>query len=89
MIVTSKTHCALNDLCREHNDKTYNDVQVGDVIYSYCKFEENGFDWDKFHVTNDWDEGKNNDPFWDEDLNMHSAESFILRTCKKIKNGEI
>lgn len=68
--------------CDKHNEETHNDVNLGDIIYSYTYFEKNGFDWDDFHVTNDWDEGEANDPFWDKELNMHSAEAFIFKQCK-------
>lgn len=75
----------IDDRCKEHEDKTNNQVQVHDVIFSYIHFEENGFNWSDLYVLNDWDEGKNNDPFWDEELDKHSAESFILNICKEIK----
>jgi hypothetical protein len=85
MIVDHKLTHYLWDKCIEHNKETYNSVELGDIIYSYTYFETNGFNWDDFHVTNDWDEGESNDPFWDKELNMHSAESFILKTCKELK----
>jgi hypothetical protein len=71
--------------CRKHFDECYNDVEAGDVIYSYLHFEKNGFNWDKFHILNDWSEGESNDPFWDKETNMHSAEKFILDECKRLK----
>ena len=72
--------------CKTHNEETHNDIDVSDILYSYLHFEKNGFNWDDLYVLNDWNEGESNDPFWDKELNMHSAESFILKQCKFLYN---
>lgn len=66
--------------CEAHNEITYNQVEVGDVIYSFLYSTE-----DCFHVLNDWDEGRSNDPFWDDELNEHSAIVFLKKTCEELK----
>lgn len=66
--------------CDKHNEETCNMVDVGDVIYSFL------YSTDKcFHILNDWDEGRNNDPFWNDELNEHSAIVFLKQICDNLK----
>lgn len=37
------------------------------------------------YIFNDWDEGENNDPYWNKEKNMNSVIFFIEETIKKIK----
>jgi hypothetical protein len=70
--------------CKAFEDKTDYDVDVTDVLYSYLNSNES-----IFYILYDWDEGKNNDPFWDEEKNEHSAIVFIKQMCDKIKDYEL
>lgn len=72
----------LQDKCDQHNKETYNDVDLGDILYTYFNSDN-----ETIRMLNDWDEGKNNDPWWDEKKNMHSAESFILDMCEEINKS--
>ncbi len=55
-------------------------VEVYDVLYSLLNSTD-----DSFCIYNDWDEGKNNDPFWNEEKDEHSAIVFLEEICKEIK----
>jgi len=66
--------------CDDFYKKTYYDVTVEDVLFSFFWSDENDF-----HVYNDWDEGEGNDPFWNKEENEHSAISFIKLMCKEIQ----
>lgn len=57
-----------------------NDVDFNDVIYSFLYSTK-----DTFCVLNDWDEGKDNDPYWDEEKNMHSVESFLVYIVDELR----
>lgn len=62
--------------CEKHILKTGNDVNLIDVIFGYGN---------PGYILNDWDEGKNNDQFWDEKRGCHSADSFIQDMIELIK----
>jgi len=66
--------------CDKHNEETCNMVDFGDVIYSFLYSTD-----ECFHILNDWDEGRNNDPFWNDELNEHSAIVFLKQICDKLK----
>jgi hypothetical protein len=56
------------------------DITLSDVLYSL--FNPN-------HVLNDWDEGKYNDPYWDDVKNQHRAYTMleeIISSFKEFKN---
>lgn len=72
--------------CQKFEDKTGHDVDVADILYSYLhsyKPPINATD-SMFFILYDWDEGKGNDPFWNNELNEHSAIVFIKQMCNKI-----
>jgi hypothetical protein len=56
------------------------DMDFKEVLFSFLESTET-----THYVLNDWDEGKNNDPYWDEVKNMHSCYSFLEDMNKKIK----
>ena len=80
MILTKEIFNFIYEECKKHNELTINEVTVEDFLYSFLFSTD-----EKFCVLNDWDEGENNDPFWNKELNMHSAEVFIMEMCKKLK----
>jgi len=55
------------------------DVDLQDVLYSYLNSSD-----ESFCIWNDWDEGENNDPYWNKELNEHSAIVFLKDICKRI-----
>lgn len=65
--------------CEKFRERTGHGVNVEDVLFSYF----NSTDKD-FHILNDWDEGENNDPYWNKERNEHSAIVFLKDICKKI-----
>jgi hypothetical protein len=68
--------------CDSFNERTCNeyDMDAEEVLFSFLESTET-----THHVLNDWSEGKNNDPYWDEVKNMHSCYSFLEDMNKKIK----
>lgn len=80
--ITKELYLFIQNECNEFVKKTWdaNCVDVNDVLYSFLFSNEN-----EFHILNDWDEGKNNDPFWNEEKNEHSAIVFLKELCEKIK----
>jgi len=79
--LTKDLYKIIKDDCDKFKEETWydNDVDVEDVIYSYIFSTK-----DEFHILNDWDEGENNDPWWDKELNEHSAIVFLKKMCVKI-----
>lgn len=65
------------------NERTNYDMTTDEVLYSFLNSTEQ-----THRVLNDWDEGKNNDPYWDEEKNMHSCYSFLEDMNKKIKSWQ-
>lgn len=63
----------------ETTERSYYGVDENDVIFSYFKATD-----DVFLILNDWDEGKNNDPHWNEERDMHSVISFIMDVCTEL-----
>ena len=68
--------------CEAFQETTWagNDVDTNDVLYSYFNSTP-----DQFVILNDWNEGKSNDPFWNDELNEHSAIVFIKQMVDKLK----
>ena len=68
MELTKELYRFIESECEKFQEETWggNDVDVNDVLYSYLHSTK-----ESFHILNDWDEGKGNDPFWDEELNEH------------------
>ena len=83
MELTKELYEFIENECEKFEKETWcgNDVDVNDVLYSYLYSTK-----ETFCILNDWDEGKNNDPFWNEELNEHSAIVFLKQMCKKIDN---
>jgi hypothetical protein len=81
MKLTKELYEYIENECKKFEEKTFNDVNVNDVLYSYLHSTK-----ETFCILNDWDEGKNNDPFWNDELNEHSAIVFLKQICKKIDN---
>jgi hypothetical protein len=70
--------------CEKFKNKTWqgNDVDVQDVLYSLFYSSD-----ETFCILNDWDEGENNDPFWDKEKNEHSVIVFLKEICEKVKSN--
>ena len=83
MELTKELYEFIENECEKFQEDTWggNDVDVNDVLYSYLYSTK-----ETFCILNDWDEGKNNDPFWNDELNEHSAIVFLKQMCKKIDN---
>lgn len=79
-LLNKEVYELIENECDKHNEETYNMVDIGDVIYSFL-YSTDGC----FHILNDWGEGRNNDPFWNEELNEHSAIVFLKQICDKLK----
>lgn len=83
MELTKELYEFIENECKKFKEETWtgNDVDVNDVLYSYLYRTK-----EIFHILNDWDEGKNNDPFWNDEFNEHSAVVFLKKMCEKIDN---
>jgi hypothetical protein len=83
--LTKEQYGYIEELVEIHRNTTFNDVEVGEILFSW--FNNNDFlDMSNFYIYNDWDEGKANDPFWDEERDEHSAICFIFDMCVLIKS---
>ena len=80
MELTKDLYEFIENECEKFREKTNYDLNVNDILYSYLISDE-----EHFFIYNDWDEGKNNDPFWNEELNEHSAIVFIKQMCIKLE----
>jgi hypothetical protein len=60
-------------------ERGFYEVDYGEVVYSYFKSTP-----EKFMLLNDWDEGSDNDPWWDKELNEHSVIVFIKSIVKEL-----
>ena len=80
MELTKELYIWIENECDLFNNNTGYFVDPNDVLYSYL-FST----FDTFHILNDWDEGKSNDPFWNEELNEHSVIVFLKQTCANLK----
>lgn len=82
--MTKEVFDFIYDECQKFQEKTWagNDVDVQDVLFSFFYSTE-----DTFFTLNDWDEGKNNDPFWDEEKNEHSAIVFLKGICNRLRQN--
>lgn len=69
----------LIEKCKKHFEDKSNQIDVSDILYSF---------FNDGCMLNDWDEGENNDPFWDKKNDCHSAVSFINEMVKYLKNGK-
>lgn len=58
-----------------------NDVDAADVLYSFFHSTP-----EKFALLEDWDEGKGNDPFWNDTLNEHSCIVFLREMVNKLNS---
>jgi len=77
--ITKETFDWLYDQLEAHNERTHNGVDATDILFTY---------FNPGMVLNDWDEGRNNDPFWDNELNEHSAIVFIEQTVEQLKQRQ-
>jgi len=66
---------------KEFNERTNfeYDMDFEEVLFSFLESDETNH-----YVLNDWDEGKGNDPYWDDNKNMHSCYSFLEDMNKKL-----
>ena len=80
--LTKELYEFIENKCEKFEKETWggNDVDVNDVLYSLLYSDD-----ETFYILNDWDEGKNNDPFWDEQRNEHSAICFLKDIIVEIK----
>ena len=80
MELTKEVYEFIESECDKFNNSTGYDVDVNDVMYSYLYSDDKCF-----YILNDWDEGKGNDPFWNDELNEHSVIVFLKKITKTIK----
>lgn len=57
-------------------------VTFDDVLYSFIYSDE------RLAVLTDWNEGENNDPFWDKENNRHCCESFLVQMKEMLNKIE-
>lgn len=81
LILTKELFNWMVDECEAFQEATWaaNDVDITDVLYSYFNSTP-----ERFALLNDWDEGKANDPFWNDELNDHSVIVFIKQMVDKL-----
>ena len=83
MVLTEKQFLVIEQRVDEFNERTcgIHGIDYGDVIYSYFKSSNN-----RFLILNDWDEGKPNDPYWNDETNEHSAIHLIRTLIEELKS---
>jgi hypothetical protein len=81
MELTKELYKFIEGECNKFEANTNYDVDVNDVLYSFLYSTD-----ENFYILNDWDEGRNNDPYWNEELNEHSVIVFLKKICKEITN---
>jgi hypothetical protein len=74
MELTKEAYEFIDSACNDFNESPGYDVDVNAFIYSYLYSDDKCF-----RILNDWDEGKGNDPFWNNELNEHSVIVFIKK----------
>jgi hypothetical protein len=81
--ITTDTFNFVYEECKKFRHETQDcyDVTIEDVFYSYFNSTNN-----TFHVLRDWDEGENNDPFWNKKKDEHSVYVFLKEMCEKLAN---
>jgi hypothetical protein len=81
LILTKELFNCISDECEAFQAATWpgNDVDPNDVLYSFFNSTP-----EQFAILSDWDEGKENDPFWNDELNEHSAIVFIRKMVDKL-----
>lgn len=81
--LTTELYNWLSDECDRFQEDTWpgNDVDANDVLYSFFNSTD-----ERFAILSDWDEGKPNDPFWNDELNEHSAIVFIKQMVAKLND---
>ena len=85
--ITKKQFEEFDRLIQSHEDNTHNNVDFNDVIFSWFHNDRFGVEhFDHFIVWNDWDEGKANDPHWNDTYNEHSAIVFIMEMCMMLES---
>lgn len=82
LVLTAELFNWICDECEAFQEATWagNDVDSNDVLYSFFNSTPN-----RFALLSDWDEGKANDPFWNDEINEHSAIVFIKQMVDKLK----
>lgn len=62
------------------NDYYQFDLELEDIFYTLLYSED-----DKIYILNDWNEGRNSEPMWDDIKDKHMVESFLEDIYFKIK----
>ena len=57
------------------------DMDMEEVLFSFLNSTET-----VHFILNDWNEGKFNDPYWDEERNQHCCEVFLFDMNTKLNN---
>lgn len=65
----------IKKFCEETHGE--HDVTFDEIIFAYIN---------PGHILNDWDEGEGNDPYWNKELNKHSAIVFIEKTVQTLRS---
>ena len=81
LILTESIYDFIDNEIRQFNEKTNHeyDMDFQEVLFSFLHSTD-----ETHYVLNDWDEGKYNDPYWDEDKNQHCCEVFLEEMNLKI-----
>lgn len=84
MVLTNTKYRLIKDELDLFHFKTNNyyiyDFGWEDVLFTLMESEP-----DNVYILNDWDEGKNNDPYWDEEKDKHCIYSFLEDIYYKYK----
>jgi hypothetical protein len=82
LLITKDLYKFISNEIKAFNYRTNHDYDMDfeEVLFSFLESTET-----THYVLNDWDEGKNNDPYWDEVKNKHSCYSFLEDMNEKIK----
>jgi hypothetical protein len=74
LVLTQKMYDFIQEEINQFNQRTNHeyDMDFEEVLFSFLHSTD-----ETHFVLNDWDEGKFNDPYWDEDKNQHCCEVFL------------
>ena len=83
MELTIEKYDLINDmllLFQSSTNNEYSEFGWEDIAFTIFSSTPN-----ETHILFDWDEGKNNDPYWDEDLNKHCVYAFLDRVMDIVR----
>jgi hypothetical protein len=85
LILTKHIYDFIDNEIRLFNEKTNDEYHMDfqEVLFSFLHSTD-----ETHYVLNDWDEGKDNDTYWNEDKNKHCCEVFLEEINIKITEIE-